>query len=93
MSADIAIQILADAGVEFVIIGGWAAIIHGSRYMTDDLDICFSRKRENLARLAKALAPYHPRLRELPSGLPFVWDVAPHSLWIRILAPSISWRR
>jgi hypothetical protein len=29
----------------------------------------------NLERLAQALAPYHPRLRDLPPGLPFVFDV------------------
>lgn len=71
---DVAVRVLVDADVEFVLIGGWAAIIHGSRYMTDDLDICYSRKPENLGRLARALAPYHPRLRDLPKELPFVWD-------------------
>jgi hypothetical protein len=69
-----AVQVLADAGVEFVIIGGWSAIIHGSSHMTNDLDVCFSRRRENLKRLAEALAPYHPRPRGIPAELPFVWD-------------------
>jgi hypothetical protein len=69
-----AVQALVDEGVEFVIIGGWCAILHGSSYMTKDLDICYSRTQENLNRLAKALAPHHPRLRDLPEGLPFVWD-------------------
>jgi hypothetical protein len=71
-----AVQVLADHGVEFVIIGGWSAILHGSAYVTNDLDVCFSRKRENLRKLVDALAPHHPRLRELPAGLPFVWDEA-----------------
>jgi hypothetical protein len=57
-----------------VIIGGWSAILHGSAFVTNDLDICFSRERENLKRLAKALAPYRPRLRGFPQNLPFVWD-------------------
>jgi hypothetical protein len=74
MNPDTAVQVLVDADVEFVIIGGWSAIINGSRFMTDDLDICYSRKPENLRRLAQALAPYHPRLRGLPEGLPFIWD-------------------
>jgi hypothetical protein len=69
-----AIQILADAEVEFVVIGGWSAIIHGSSHMTNDLDVCFSRNHENLKRIARALSPYHPRLRDLPPDLPFVWD-------------------
>jgi hypothetical protein len=71
-----AVQLLADAGVDFVIIGGWSAVLHGSSYITNDLDICFARNRENCIRLAAVLAQYHPRLRDLPSGLPFVWDAA-----------------
>jgi hypothetical protein len=71
-----AVQVLVDAGVEFVIIGGWSAILHGSSYVTRDLDVCFSRSRENLKRLAAALAPFHPRLRDLSADLPFVWDDA-----------------
>jgi hypothetical protein len=74
MSVGTAVRALIDAEVEFVLIGGWSAIIHGSRYMTDDLDICYSRKAENLGRLASTLAPFHPRLRGLPEGLPFIWD-------------------
>jgi predicted nucleotidyltransferase len=60
--------------VEFVIIGGWSMILQGSGYLTSDLDICFSRGRTNLKRLAAALAPFHPRLRDIPAELPFVWD-------------------
>ncbi len=70
------IQALIDGGVEFVIIGGWSAILHGSSHTTRDLDLCFSRSRANLQKLAKALAPFHPTLRDLPPGLPFVWDEA-----------------
>ncbi len=70
------VHALVDAGVDFTIIGGWCAILHGSANVTNDLDVCYSRKRENLKRLAGALAPFHPRLRDLPGDLPFVWDVA-----------------
>jgi hypothetical protein len=76
MSIDVAVRALIDADVEFVLIGGWSAIVHGSRFMTDDLDVCYARNPENLGRLARALAPYHPRLRGLPEGLPFIWDEA-----------------
>ena len=68
------IQILVDAGVKFVIIGGWSAILHGSSHTTRDLDLCFARNRANLQKIATALAPFHPTLRDLPPGLPFVWD-------------------
>jgi predicted nucleotidyltransferase len=74
LNYDKAVQALCAEGVEFVIIGGWSAILHGSARITNDLDICFSRTRENLRRPAKALAPYHPRLRGLPEGLPFGRD-------------------
>jgi predicted nucleotidyltransferase len=63
-------------GVEFVIIGGMAAVAHGSAYLTLDLDLCYSRKKENLEKLAQALASFHPRLRGAPPDLPFRLDAA-----------------
>jgi hypothetical protein len=69
-----AVQVLADAGVEFVIIGGWSAILNGSSYVTNDLDLCYARQPDNLRRLAGALAPFHPRPRGFPPELPFLWD-------------------
>jgi hypothetical protein len=71
---EIAVQALVEAGVDFALIGGWAAILNGSVTTTRDLDICYARSPENLRRLAEALAPYKPRPRDFPSGLPFVWD-------------------
>ncbi len=74
MKVGAAIHALADGGVEFILIGGWAAILNGSARTTRDVDICYSRAHGNLERLAAALAPYQPRLRDLPRDLPFVWD-------------------
>ncbi len=71
-----AVQALADAHVDFVIIGGWSAVLHGSSYITNDLDVCFSRRPDNLRRLVSALAPFQPRLRDVPRDLPFIWDEA-----------------
>ena len=71
-----AVQTLCDAEVDFVVIGGVSAVFHGSVTATYDLDICYSRAPANLRRLAAALAPFHPRPREFPAGLPFVWDEA-----------------
>src|SRR6266852_8293543 len=76
MNFDRAVQALCDAGVEFIIIGGWSAILHGSARVTSDLDIFFDRRKGNLRRLVDALAPYHPRPADLPEGLPFIWDEA-----------------
>jgi hypothetical protein len=69
------LQRLADHQVRFVVIGGVALIARGVQRSTEDLDIAYARDRENLERLARALAPLHPRLRGVPAGLPFVLDV------------------
>ena len=76
MQFERAIQVLCDARIEFVVIGGLSATLHGSARVTYDLDICYSRKTDNLRRLAGALAPFHPRPRGFPPGLPFLWDEA-----------------
>jgi predicted nucleotidyltransferase len=65
---------LVDAEVEFVIVGGLAATVHGSARLTQDIDIVYSRDDANLARLASALEPFAPYLRGAPTGLPFCWD-------------------
>ena len=48
--------------------------LHGSSRATFDLDVVYDRSRENLERMASALAPLKPRLRDFPPELPFVWD-------------------
>jgi predicted nucleotidyltransferase len=65
---------LAQARVEFVVIGGAAAVAHGSARLTQDLDLVYRRTPENVTRLVRALSPFKPYLRDAPPGLPFVWD-------------------
>jgi hypothetical protein len=65
---------LAEGQVEFVVVGGVSGALQGSPLATFDLDICFRHTAENCARLAKAIAPLHPRLRDFPPDLPFVLD-------------------
>lgn len=65
---------LADAGVEFIIIGGFAATAHGSAHITVDLDVVYRRTADNIDRLARALEPLRPYLRGAPPGLPFRFD-------------------
>lgn len=62
--------------VDFVVIGGIAAVAHGSAYITQDFDISYARTGVNLARLARALAPLHPRLRGVSEDLPFQLNAA-----------------
>jgi predicted nucleotidyltransferase len=69
-----ALRVLAQDGVEFIIVGGVAATAHGSARLTRDLDVVYSRSPQNIARLAAALAPHSPYLRGAPPGLPFRWD-------------------
>jgi hypothetical protein len=68
------IPLLARAKVEFIILGGVAARVHGSARLTEDLDVAYRRSEENIERIVAALAPYNPYLRGAPPGLPFKWD-------------------
>jgi hypothetical protein len=65
---------LVDGQVEFVIVGGVSAVLQGSTLTTRDLDLCYRRTPENIARLVKALEPLKPRPRGFPPDLPFVFD-------------------
>ena len=60
------LRALVNAQVEFIIVGGVAATIHGSARVTLDLDIVYRRSPENLARLVAGLIPYEPYLRGSP---------------------------
>ena len=68
------IEALADAGVDFVLIGGLAGIAQGSAYPTYDLDVMYSRERANLERLAVLLRRLGASLRGAPKGLRFLLD-------------------
>ncbi len=54
---------LAAEGVEFVVLGGFAAVIHGSSLPTEDVDVIPSREWSNLERLARALTSLDARIR------------------------------
>lgn len=68
------LTLLAHGGIDFIVIGGMAAAAHGSARATLDLDTVYSRRPENIARLASVLAPHRPYLRGAPPGLPFTFD-------------------
>ena len=68
------LRALASAKVQFIIVGGAAAIAHGSARLTEDLDIVYSRRQDNIERLVDALRPLRPRLRGAPDKLPFSLD-------------------
>jgi hypothetical protein len=65
---------LADANARFVVIGGVALTLHGSSYVTEDIDLAYERTRENARRIATALQRFSPRPRGFPSDVPFIFD-------------------
>lgn len=69
-----AIEALADAGIDFVLIGGLAGIAHGSAYPTYDLDVMYARDRANLERIASFLREIGATLRGAPADLPLQLD-------------------
>jgi len=48
-------RILADESVEYVLIGGLAAIVHGASLVTLDTDVCFRQSLPNCERLMRAV--------------------------------------
>jgi predicted nucleotidyltransferase len=66
---------LASERVDYVLVGGVAAVVHGAARATYDVDIVYARTAENMDRLVRALAALQPYLRGAPPGLPFSWDV------------------
>jgi hypothetical protein len=67
------LSVLAEEGVQFVLIGGMAAILHGDVGVTVDLDLVPDRDAANLERLARALRTLGARVRTEgePEGLAF----------------------
>jgi hypothetical protein len=61
-------------GVDFVVIGGIAGILHGSAYPTYDFDVLYARDQGNLERMAAALKDLGVTLRGAPADLPFQPD-------------------
>ncbi len=65
---------LAAAEVDFVIVGGFAALVHGASQLTRDLDICYSVDQGNLDRLARTLIELDATLSGVAEDVPFVPD-------------------
>ena len=67
--------------VEFVLIGGFAAMAHGVTLLTKDVDVCCSFSPENLTRLQAALSDLNPVHRMTPRRLPLQITPANCHLW------------
>jgi hypothetical protein len=58
---------LVKNGVEFVIVGGFAGVVHGCTYVTQDIDICCDFSHANLLLLQKAISDLNPVHRMMPN--------------------------
>ena len=52
------IQALNDKKVEYLLVGGYAVILHGYRRVTGDMDIWVNRTEENYSKLVKAFSQF-----------------------------------
>lgn len=55
------LRLLADAGIDHIVVGGVAAIAWGSSELTRDLDVVMRFDVEAIAALMTALSPHHPK--------------------------------
>ena len=76
------LESLAETGLEFVIVGGVAARLHGSDRVTHDIDVVPSLEAERWARAVDALWAGGARPR-IPEPRERVRDVAWIEAWIR----------
>ena len=67
------LEVLVDQGVDFVLVGGYAAALHGASRPTEDVDVTPSTTTDNLTKLTKALQRLNAKIRTdaVPEGLPF----------------------
>jgi hypothetical protein len=48
------LEALSGAGVEFILVGGVAATVHGSARLTQDIDVVYARARVSVGRLERS---------------------------------------
>ena len=63
------IERMKKGGVKFVLVGGFAGVVHGCTYVTQDIDICCNFSADNLLALQKVLKELHPVHRMTPQRL------------------------
>jgi hypothetical protein len=71
------IQTLCDSDIDFVVVGGFAALLHGSSLMTRDLDVCALLSNDDVEKLRVALHKFHPTHRLTPQRLSFLGNPEP----------------
>jgi hypothetical protein len=77
--------------VDYVLLGDWAAVLHGAPRPSGDIDIALARGRRNLARLSPALTDLGARMRFPGRPDPLVFTHDPGSLGRMFSSmPSVS---
>jgi predicted nucleotidyltransferase len=71
------LQRLFDAEIDFVIVGGFGAVLHGSSLLTRDLDVCAVLTPENLEKLRTTFGDLHPTHRLTPQRISFLENPEP----------------
>lgn len=71
------LEILRRHDVEFIVVGGVAAVLQGAPVVTFDTDIVHSRAEANVERLLGALAELEAYYREHPD-----WKPTPEAKWL-----------
>jgi hypothetical protein len=69
-------EILNEESVDYVVVGGFAAVVRGSSLPTRDIDIVPSRVPENLDRLGRALVRMNAEIRIAGGSIPTTIDGA-----------------
>jgi predicted nucleotidyltransferase len=83
---------LVAAGVDFVVIGGVAVLLHGYPRFTRDLDIVFAYDSANLDLLGRCLIDLNARLRGVDEQFPFVPDGRTlHGVELLTLTTEAGW--
>ena len=67
-------SILNEESVDYVVVGGFAAVVHGSVLPTADVDVIPSREAANLDRLARALTRMNAMVRTSGDPVPVRLD-------------------
>jgi hypothetical protein len=71
------LQRLFEADIDFVIVGGFGAMLHGSSLLTRDLDVCAVLTAENIEKLRTTFRDLHPTHRQSPNRLSFLENPDP----------------
>lgn len=63
------LRVLVNHRVDFIIVGGLAAVLQGAPVVTLDIDIVYARTPENIARMQRALDELDAEFRDDPRRL------------------------